>query len=473
MRNVKAYINGEWVDQKLKFEIFSPEGHVVGAAPSLTPVEINEAYRAARESQKAWENKPFAERAKLLLTFAQKLEEKADVLAEIMVEEIAKPFADGKKEVLRTVELIKDTIEEASKVKIQEVRFKELDKKATIVMKPLGVILAIAPFNYPVNLLMSKLAPALIMGNTVVYKAATNGTIVGEVIAQLFHQSKFPKGVVNFITGRGKDLGNSLYTNKEINYVNFTGGYKVAEQIDAGVSMANKTFELGGNSSAVVFFDTKLDEVLDELIKGAFTYSGQRCTAVKRIFLPESYKKDFRHKMVLKLANFPSGSAKDPKNIVTHMINKQAVDYAVDLLHKSIDKGAYILDEIRFEGNLLYPVVVDEVTPEMPIFKEEQFAPIMVVTYYTDEKKIPEMVNATDYGMQASLFTKNYDKALEIAAQLDVATVNINGIPQRGPDVLPFTGYKKSGLGVQGIKYSLESVVKTFNIVDNVKNGKR
>lgn len=466
MKKIKAYIDGKFIEGDLSYTIYSPEGHEAGTAPALNQEDINKAFDAAKNSQAEWAARSVEERCSILLEFADKLDERAEEMANIMVDEIAKSFNDAKVEVVRTSKLVRNVVEEYRRIYQKEVSFVELNKDVTIYRKALGVVLAISPFNYPINLSVAKIAPALVSGNTVVFKGATNGTLVGSIIAEIFDEMNLPKGVFNFVTGRGREIGSSLYTNKHINAISFTGGEKVGREISDHASMAIQVLELGGKDVGIVRKDADLDLAAAQIIKGGLSYNGQRCTAIKRVFVHSEIQEKLLEKVVTKVKDLKVGKAAD-NSFITHIVNASSADYIMDLVNDAIDKGAKALTEVRREGNLIWPIILDKVTPDMRIAWEEQFGPVIPFITVDNDDEAVELANKSEFGLQSSIFTQDIDKAVEMAHKMEVGSLNINGSSQRGPDVLPFTGVKKSGLNIQGIKYSLETMTRTFNIVNN------
>ncbi|NQZ66092.1 MAG: aldehyde dehydrogenase family protein [Mycoplasmatales bacterium] len=465
---IKAYIDGKFIETENTYEIYNPQGGIVGFAPSLKSDDIERAYQAARKSQKEWELQSVDYRIKIMEKFADELEKRADSIAEVMVKEIAKGFKSAKSEVIRTAELFRDVNKEYKKIYKSEMNFPKLNKKVEILRKPLGVVAAISPFNYPINLSGSKIAPALVSGNSVVLKAATNGTLSAAVFAEIAHDIGIPKGVFNYVTGRGRDIGSLLYSNEEINAISFTGGERVGIEISKNVSMANQIFELGGKDVAIVLPDADIELSANEIVKGAFSYSGQRCTAIKRAFVQKENKKDLI-KRIVELVNDLSVGKPEDDAFITHVINDGSRKFIMELVQDALDKGAVAETEIKVEGNLISPIVLSGVTPEMRIAWEEQFGPVLPILEVSSNDQAIELANRSEYGLQSSIFTKNIDLAIEMANKLEVGSLNINGSSQRGPDLLPFTGVKKSGLNVQGVKYSIETMTRTFNVVNNIK----
>ncbi len=467
--NKKAYINGEFVSSKETYEIVGPLKTVVGTVPALKKEDIDHAFASAKNSQKEWETLSVEQRSELLLKWAKELSKKQDELVEMMVQEIAKPVSQAKTEVERTVKLIEDVVKsynEIYKEQIDGATIGAPSKEITIFRKAVGVVLAISPFNYPVNLAVAKIAPALVSGNSVVFKAATNGTLVGSIIAETIAAAGFPAGVFNFVTGRGRDIGDFLTTNDEINAISFTGGENVGIEISKKSKMANVILELGGKDAALILPSADLELTVKQVTKGAFSYSGQRCTAIKRVFIARPNKEAFENQLVEAVSKLTIGNAADDKDI-TPVINESSAKYIMELVNEAIDKGAKALTEIKQEGNLIHPIVLTNVTQDMRIAREEQFGPVLPIIEVKDLDVAIDYLNDSKYGLQASIFTAKPETVEKYQMRFDVGSLNINGASQRGPDALPFTGVKNSGLNVQGIKYSIESMTRPFNVINN------
>ncbi|TCG11254.1 aldehyde dehydrogenase family protein [Mycoplasma todarodis] len=465
----RAYINGEFVNGKKRYPIISPINlKEFSSAVALTKKEIDVAFAAARESQKLWKKYSREERIEFVSEFANKLSEKKEEIAEVMLYEIGKPLEDSIVEIQRTVELISETIYSYHNQLIEHVSGSTIgaqDKMITIIREPLGVVLAISPFNYPVNLALAKIIPAIISGNSVVFKPATNGSLTAYLIAQIFDEIKLPKGVFNLVTGKGSEIGDYLTQHKEPDAITYTGSTKIGLAISKNSMLQSVILEMGGKDAALLLEDVVVSEVVSGIIKGAFSFSGQRCTAIKRVFVPKAIKKEFELEMKRAVAEIPIGDPVVNKVVVGPVIDLRTAKFQKKLIDDATTKGAKILIGGKINKNMVEPTVLVNVTPEMKIAKEEQFGPVLPIIYYTSLEEAIEEINDSEYGLQASIYTRDYEKALKISEEIEVGSVNINCPPSRGPDQLPFTGVKHSGFGVQGIKYSIESMTRPKNLV--------
>ncbi|AEF25501.1 NADP-dependent glyceraldehyde-3-phosphate dehydrogenase [Streptococcus parauberis KCTC 11537] len=334
--------------------------------------------------------------------------------------------------------------------------------------EPVGLVLAISPFNYPVNLAGSKIAPALIAGNVVALKPPTQGSMSGLLLAEAFAEAGVPAGVFNTITGRGSVIGDYIVEHEAVNFINFTGSTPVGERIGQLAGMRPIMLELGGKDSAIVLEDADLEMAAKNIVAGAFGYSGQRCTAVKRVLVMDKVADqliEHVHNLVKKLSvGMPEENAD-----ITPLIDTKAADFVEGLINEASEKGAKAITEIKREGNLICPVIFDNVNTDMRLAWEEPFGPVLPFIRINSVEEAIEISNASEYGLQASVFTNNFPRAFAIGEKLEVGTVHINNKTQRGTDNFPFLGAKKSGAGVQGVKYSIDAMTNLKSIVFDIE----
>lgn len=466
--------NGRWVEGPGKpLPVYAPaDGKPLGAVQAFGKDEVDAAFEGAHAAQPAWAELPVSKRAEILHQAAGLLEEHAEEMAGILSDEIAKDIDSARSEVRRTAEFIRFTADEGRHLEGETIGaenfpgFKK-DRFSLVTRVPLGVVLAISPFNYPINLSASKLAPALIAGNSVVLKPPTAGSISALLLAEAFRSAGLPDGVLNTVTGQGSEIGDYLVTHPLVNFINFTGSSVVGRHIAQIAGMVPMLLELGGKDAAIVLPDADLDEAARDIVSGAYSYSGQRCTAVKRVLVVEEAADALLPRLKERVEKLKVGMPRDGVQI-TPLISAKAADFVQGLIDDALQKGAELVTGNRREGNLLYPTLFDHVTAEMRLAWEEPFGPVLPVLRVRDCEEAIKIANASEYGLQASVFTKNIDAAFSIAARLDVGTVHINNKTERGPDHFPFLGIKSSGMGTQGIRYSIEAMSRHKVVVLNL-----
>ena len=475
----KNYVNGEWKvsESGNMIDIFSPiDGSKVGAVPAMSKEEVDEAIMAAKAAQKEWADVPLIERAKLLNKVAFLLLDHQKELADIMVVEIAKDITSSLAEVKRTSDFILFTADAAKQLKGEMLSADAFpgygkDKVSFVNRYPLGTVLAISPFNYPVNLSVSKIAPAIVAGNTVVLKPPTQGSISALYLAKIFEMAGIPKGVFNTITGKGSEIGDYAVTHDDIDFINFTGSTDVGRHISQITVMKPLLMELGGKDAAIVLEDADLKEAAKDIVSGAFSYSGQRCTAVKRVLVEDQVADELIGYIKERVEKLKTGDPRKADTVIVPLISDKAADFVCELIDDALEKGAKLLVGNKREKNLVYPTLIDHVTEDMRLAWEEPFGPVLPIIRVKDVKKAIEIANKSEYGLQSAVFTKNIDKAFNIANELQVGTVQINNKTERGPDHFPFLGVKSSGMGIQGIRYSIEAMTRVKAMVINYERN--
>lgn len=472
----KNFINGKWIESTSKelISINSPvDGHLVGKIQAMTKEEADEAIHGVKTSYKTWSGKSISERAEILHKTADILEKFSKHIGKILASEIAKEYNSAVSEVTRTAEFIRFTAEQGKRMQGETLYGESFDVKAKnkisiVTREPIGVVLAIAPFNYPVNLSASKIAPALMAGNGVLFKPPTQGAISALHLIRAFQMAGVPDGVINTVTGRGSVIGDYLITHKDIDFINFTGSTEVGKHIAKIAGMVPMIMELGGKDAAIVLEDVDLDDTAENIVKGAFSYSGQRCTAVKRVLVMDEIADDLIKKIKQRVEKLKVGKPMEGATI-TPLIDDKAADFVQELIDDATSKGAKLIMGNKRDKNLIYPTVFDNVTLDMRIAWEEPFGPVLPIIRIKNVEEAINIANKSEYGLQSSVFTENIDKAFYIAQKLEVGTVQINNKTERGPDHFPFLGVKSSGMGTQGIKYSIEAMSRPKAIVINLK----
>ena len=470
----KYYVNGIWrisTSGRTIQNLTPYDETVCYEVQACTTKEIDEAYETSKIAQRKWAKTPLWKRAELLHKAAQVLRDYAYIIATPVVREVGKNRKSAIDEVKRTADLLDYAAEEGIRVSgtmlpPDSFTGQERNKFAVVERVPLGVVLCIPPFNYPINLCGSKIGPALIAGNAVVIKTPTQGAVSTMHLAFAFHQAGAPPGLVNIVTGRGSEIGNYMVQHPGANLISFTGG-STGIDVCKKAGMVPLQMELGGKDACIVCDDADLELASTAIIKGGFSYSGQRCTAVKIVFAVESIAEELLTKMKAKMANLTVGHPENNCDI-TAVIHRKSADYIEGLVMDAKVKGAVLIDEYRREGNLIYPLILDHVTEDMRIHWEEPFGPVLPFVRVPNESTAVELANKSSMGLQGCVFTRDVTKAITIANDMCTGTVQINGPPARGPDHFPFQGFKDSGIGTQGIRNSIESMTKIKSYVINL-----
>lgn len=462
------------IRNKEEIEIVSPvNGQIIGKVPSMSREEVDGVIKKANDNFRKWKDVPLNERAEILYKTATLLEKHVDRLAELLVLEVGKDKKSAHAEVVRTADFIRFTADTAKSIhgeSIQGDTFSGFNKEkfAMVTREPVGAVLAISPFNYPINLASSKIAPALVSGNTVIFKPATVGSLCGTELVKIFIEAGIPEGVLGLVTGKGGVIGDYVVTHPGINFINFTGSTEVGQSISQKAHMVPLLMELGGKDAAIVLKDANLGFAAKNIVAGAFSYSGQRCTAVKRILVLNEVADELIKYIQEEMNKLTVGNPLEKQVDVVPLINDKAAEFVWELMEDAKNKGAKLITGGKREGNLIYPSLFDYVTEDMRVAWEEPFGPVLPILRVNSMEEAIDLANRSEYGLQSSVFTENLSDAFHVANKLEVGTVQVNNKTERGPDHFPFLGVKKSGIGTQGIRYSIEAMTRVKATVINL-----
>ncbi|MEW5304082.1 MAG: hypothetical protein WDW38_003422 [Sanguina aurantia] len=472
----KFFINGQWKESTSEKTVSISNPTTLKTAftvQACTQDEVNEMFVSAKAAQKSWARTPLWKRAEILKRAAGLMRQHAQPMADCMVREVAKAAKDSLTEVIRSADLIEYTAEEGVRV-LGAGQLLNSDSfpghgrnKMCLVSKvPLGVVLCIPPFNYPVNLAVSKLGPALMAGNAVVLKPPTQGAVSGLHMVQCFHEAGLPAGLLSVATGRGSEIGDFLTQHPGVNCISFTGG-------DTGLAISRKSgmiplqMELGGKDVCIVCADADLSLAASAIVKGAFSYSGQRCTAVKLVMVVDSVADALVARVLPGVQRLVVGTPEDDSDI-TPVVTETSANFIEGLVKDAQEKGATFLTPWRREGNLIWPCLLDNVTPDMKLAWEEPFGPVLPIMRVASAQQAVGHCNASRLALQGCVFTQDINAAILISDAMETGSVQINAAPARGPDHFPFQGFRDSGIGTQGVTGSLLMMVKTKSTVINL-----
>lgn len=476
--NYKYFFDGEWRKNKSgeMIEIKSPiDGSLVGRVPALSKDEVDKVFYSTKEAQKKWAKFPLEDRAAILKKAADLLRSLVDDFVEIKVLELGKTRASARSSILRSADVMSYTADQIGLVNKKEILYSKDfpgagDKKSALVSRePYGVVVAISPFNYPVNLGIAKIVPALFAGNSVVVKGPTQGSISTAMMVEVLNKAGVPKGVIGFVTGRGSEIGDSIITNKYADLINFTGSTEVGKGLAKKVGFKPLILEMGGKDAALVLPDADLGKTAMAICDGAFSYAGQRCTAIKRVLVDKTVHAQFLEKLI-EITKQKYSLVGDPRRDEVQMgpiISEKQVDYIQELIFDAVESGAKIvLGGVR-KLNYLEATIIDGVNKDMRIAWEEQFGPVLPIITCDSIEEMISLHNQSQYGLGASIFSQDIGQAQELTEKLEAGVVQINGKSERYPDNFPFLGIKDSGLGVQGVRWSIESMTRLKSVVSN------
>jgi acyl-CoA reductase-like NAD-dependent aldehyde dehydrogenase len=454
-KEFRLLINGQLVAGASSFDVINPATErVLAKCPRADHAQLNQAVAAAKIAFPAWSRRPLSERSRLLLRLADSLGAKSLEFSRLLTQEQGKPLAQAAREIERAVWMIRGfaAMDLPSKV------LKETDALRIVLQRtPLGVVVAITPWNVPILLLMIKVAPALLAGNTVVVKPAPTTPLTtlrfGELCAEVL-----PAGVLNVITDLN-DLGNALTSHPDVAKVSFTGSTATGRKVMASVANTLKrlTLELGGNDAAIVLDDVDPKDVAAKLFNGAMMNSGQVCLAIKRVYAPEAMYEDLCAELAKLAEAAVVGDGVDEGTQFGPLQNKAQFEKVQGFLEDARTRGTIIAGgkPMTGPGYFIRPTIVRDIADDARLVREEQFGPVLPVLRYSTIDDAIARVNDSEYGLGATIWSSNPERAYDVALRIDSGTVWINKHLELFPDV-PFWGAKQSGFGAEMGQEGLE-----------------
>ena len=447
------------------------ESVVLGSTPLMDAdtamTALDAAVKAYDRGQGAWPTMRVVDRINHVETFLKLMREQRDAVVTLLMWEIGKNLKDSQKEFDRTCDYIVDTINALKELDRRSSRFElEQDTFGQIRRVPLGVTLCMGPYNYPLNETFTTLIPALIMGNTVVFKPAKFGVLLIRPLLEAFRDS-FPAGVINVIYGSGRETVSALMASGKIDVFAFIGTNKAAsalKKLHPKPHRLRAALGLDAKNPGIVLPDVNLDNAVSEAITGSLSFNGQRCTALKILFVHENVVGSFLEKFEEKLAQLKPGMPWEPGVSLTPLPEPGKTEYLQGLVDDAVSKGAKVVNEGggTTHQQFFYPAVLYPVTPDMRVYHEEQFGPVVPVVAYRDLDTVIEYVLDSDFGQQLSIFgndSKQVGRLVDAFAN-QVGRININAQCQRGPDSFPFNGRKNSAEGT----LSVHDALRVFSI---------
>ncbi|MDD6775791.1 MAG: lactaldehyde dehydrogenase [Methanobacteriaceae archaeon] len=466
-------IGGKHISSEDLEEVINPyNGEVIDTIPIAHRQIADMAIEAANDAKSALTEMSAFKISNKLFNVVDKLRKKRQEFAELLTLEVGKPINESLVEVDRSIETLKLAAEEAKRIYGESVPLDAgLNGKGFFAFTqrmPLGVVVAIAPFNYPLNLTIHKIAPAIACKNTVIVKPPSEAPLTVMKFCELLNE-EFPDGVVNVVTGYGSEVGDYLVTSADVDKVSFTGSVPTGLMISQKAGMKKVTLELGGNDPMIVLKDADIDKAIKGVINGAFLNAGQVCMGVKRIIIDESIVDEFVQKLVVATEKLVMGNPQDSKTTLGTLISKKAAIQVEQAVNDAVEKGAKILTGGNREDAFYEATVIDNVSPDMDLVQNETFGPIAPIIRVKNLDEAIEIANDTEYGLQAGVFTNDYYAAMRCANEIEAGTVFVNKQSTFRTDNMPFGGFKNSGIGKEGVKYAFDEMTKTKLIGLNLR----
>jgi len=459
----KLFIDGQWVDGGPLMEVKNKyTGEVIGALPTARREDVDAAVAAAQRAAPVMANLPAHRRSEILSCAAGLMRQNRQDLARTIAAEVGKAVKYATGEVDRAISTFTFAAEEAKRIHGETT---PLDASPAgegyfgfWTRRPVGVIAAISPFNFPLNLVAHKVAPALAAGNTVVLKPASTTPLIAVKLCEILEQSGLPAGALNLVVGSGGTVGEWLITDPRVAKITFTGSPPVGEHILSVAGIKKVTLELGNTAPVIIAPDADLDFVARRCAIGAYANSGQVCISVQRIYSQSAVYEPFAEKFVRASEQMVVGDPLDDRVDVGPMIDIREAERIEGWVKDASTGGARILTGGKREGSVYYPTVLTSVTPDMKVVAEEAFAPVASVIAIDDFEEALRQADETAYGLQAAVFTRDINRVFQAIQRLNFGGVIVNDTPNFRVDHMPYGGNRMSGLGREGVRFAIEDM---------------
>jgi acyl-CoA reductase-like NAD-dependent aldehyde dehydrogenase len=465
-----SYINGEWLDTgRVKTDIINPySGERIGTSYLASSEDIEQALSSAQHAKKQIAGISAIERSRLLTKAATLLEEQKDHFAKLISLELGKPLKNTRDEVSRSIETLAQSAEEANRL-IGEtipgnVSSRGQGAMAMTFKVPVGVVLAITPFNAPLNLICHKVGPAFAGGNVIILKPAPQTSAVATAFVELLLEAGFPEAGLQLVIG-GVDAGKQLVTDDRTNLISFTGGAAGGEHITTSAGLKKVLLELGGNGATIVHHDADIEQAASMCAKTGFSNSGQSCISVQRIYVHQEMMPSFTEVLKQKVEQLVVGDPLSSESDIGCMVDVQAAQRVEAWIQEAESMGAKLLCGGKRNGASITPAILLNPPKQAKVVCEEVFGPVVSILPYEELEEAIKEANDSRYGLQAGIFTNQLDVALHAAKELEAGGVVINGTSNFRLDHWPYGGIKRSGLGREGPRFAIEEMTETKMVV--------
>ena len=467
---MEMFIAGEWTAGTRKTEVIHPfDKSVVDTVPVATPADADLALTAVKAGAKTMARLTAAERYQILSRAARGLEKRAEELARTITLEEGKVLAEARAEVGRTIQTLMLSAEEAKQLHGETVPLDATpgvaDKLGFTLRVPCGVVVAISPFNFPLNLTAHKVGPAIAAGNSVVIKPASNTPLSALKLTQILLENGLPPEGIACITGPGNEIGDILCRDARVRKISFTGSVQVGERICHSAGIKKVTMELGSNSPILVMPDADLEKVATAIASTGYANAGQVCISTQRVLAAHKIYEELLRLTKPKVESLVAGNPLELGTSVGPLIREHEAIRVEEWVNEAVQNGARLLVGGRRHGAVLEPAILADVHPDSRVSRQELFGPAVVFTPFSTLEEGLELANDSRFGLAASVFTESLDTAMRCAHELEAGNVHINWGPQWRADLMPYGGFKDSGFGKEGPRYAVLEMTELKMVV--------
>jgi len=467
---MQMFVAGRWVDTKDKIEVRNPfDGSMIDTVPKAGPDDVERALAAAEEGARQMRSTTGYERYQMLHKASELMTDRRERLARLISSEEGKTLAEGASEVERAIETIVLSAEEAKRITGEILPLDGASsgrgKLGFTLRVPCGVVVAITPFNFPLNLVCHKVGPALAAGNAVILKPASDTPLSALSLVEILLEAGLPEMAISCLTGSGATIGDMLSADPRVRKITFTGSREIGEHICKTAGLKKVTMELGSNSPIVVLPDADLDLVADATAKTGYGNAGQVCISAQRVLAVGKVYDDLVGAIRKRVEKIRMGNQLEASTTMGPMIRASDADRVGKWIDEAVAGGARLVVGGKHQGTMHEPTLLADVTPEMRVSREELFGPAVAVMRASDIDEAIRLANDTPFGLSASVFTRDLEMALRFARDVHSGNLHINWGPQWRADLMPYGGLKQSGFGREGPRYAVEEMTETKTVV--------
>ncbi|MGD1019036.1 MAG: aldehyde dehydrogenase family protein [Verrucomicrobiia bacterium] len=467
---MKMCVGGRWVETVRKMEVVHPyDNSVVDTVPHASLADVDAALAAAVRGARTMAKLTAWDRYQILKQAAEKLEARAEEFARTITLEEGKVIAEGRFEVGRAVQVLMLSAEEAKRIHGETVPLDAspggAGKMGFTLRVPCGVVVAISPFNFPLNLVAHKVAPAIAAGNAIIIKPASSTPLSALKLTELLLECGMPPEAISCLTGPGGELGDALCRDGRVRKISFTGSVPVGERICQMAGVKRVTMELGNNSPIIVMPDADLNKVADAVAATGYSNAGQACISTQRVIAQREVYEHVLAAAKSKVERLTTGDPLNEKTTVGPMIREAEAVRVGQWVQEAVQGGGRVVTGGERRGAIYVPTIVADVKPEMRISCEELFGPVVAFTAFQDVEEALSLANDSRFGLSAGVFTEGLDTAMKFARELQTGNIHINWGPQWRADLMPYGGLKNSGFGKEGPRYAVEEMMDLKMVV--------
>ncbi|MGZ8443822.1 MAG: aldehyde dehydrogenase family protein [Candidatus Binatia bacterium] len=467
---MKNFVAGAWIDKAKKIEVTNPfDNSVIDAVPKADAGDLERALAFAERGAKVMAKLSSYERWKILRKAADMMAARNEELGQIISQEEGKIIAEGRGEAMRAVETMMGSAEEAKRLHGETVPL-DADptggKKLGFTLRvPCGVVAAIAPFNFPLNLVCHKVGPALAAGNTVIIKPASDTPLSAVKLTEILLEAGLPPEGIQCLTGSGGEIGDALVADRRVRKVTFTGSRDIGERICRTAGIKKVTMELGSNSPVIVMPDADMEKVATVLAMTGYGNAGQTCISTQRVLAAKTVYGDLLSALKPKVEALTTGNQLDEKSKVGPMVKESEAMRVDEWIKEAVSGGAKLVAGGGRRGAIYLPAVLADVHPDMRVSRDELFGPAVAVTPFETIEEAIALANDSIYGLAAGIFTDNVEWAMKFAREAEAGNLHVNWGSQWRVDLMPYGGLKDSGFGKEGPKYAVNEMTELKMVV--------